>query len=464
MPSLDPLQVLFRLKNKLNRDIPEMERYAKLVAGEFDPPWTPDKDVDAEFKALLERSKLPVLGQVIQSRVERLKIKGFRLSASSSEQADRESWDVWQANRLDREVKKAFREALTKGRCYVSVFYPNENVTGHDKPIIRVEDACQVYVEHDAGTQQRVAAIKVWTEDHDGVDVEYANVYLKNIIYKYSWVERFDVGGSKGEWVERDAVVEHDLGIPIIPLLNEADLHFNGRSEIEDVISSQMRINEMTFNRSLAGWFAAHQQKWLAGIDIPKDPETGEPNLEYLKEMSRRMVAGRPVVTEETDASFGTFNASDPNKYTEIINAEIQAIGEAKRIPRHYFLKEGSSVNGQSIKAAEAGLVAVVKDKMENFGESIEEVLVLARRAAGYNDTPLDSEVIWADPEYRTEGERADAMVKLHAEGIYPLQIVLEELGKSPQDIRRILALKSQETLLFPPPTPVLAGEIDADE
>ena len=436
----DPIRVLHRLHNRLRKDIPNLQKLEKFYKGDFPPPWTPDKDVDAEFRALLERAKLNYMRPIVDSRVERMKVKGFRLSADT-EAADPQMWKIWEANRLGAESKKAFKEALVKGRCYLSVWYPGPD---HEFPQIAIEDATQVYVEHEPGTHRRVAAIKVWDDDTTGVEVTYANVYLPNVIYKYVWQDIEDVTGTRGEWVERAEVVEHELGIPLVPLLNNPDLTNEGESEIADVLASQERINEMVFNRSLAGWFAAHRQKHAAGIDIPRDPETGEPLREYLEELNRRLMVGKIAVAESENAKFGTFDATDPNKYTEIIEAEKQSIGEQKKLPRHYFLKEGSSVNGQSIKAAEAGLVAVVKDKMDVFGEAIEEALVLSRKVLG-EETSVDAEVVWASPEHRTEGELTDSVVKQHQEGLISRQTALEILGFSPQEIARELVRFEQE-------------------
>lgn len=450
----DPLHVLYRLERKLQMDIPQLEKLAKYARGDMPPPWVPKEEVRREFHQLVQRSKVNVLGGIIDSRVERLKVKGFRLSASSSDSADQDAWQIMQANKLDRELKKGFWEALAKSRSYLSVFYPNPDLTGHDYPVIMVEDATQVYVEHLPGSHQRSAALKLWRDDRDESNVvKYANVYLPNVIYKYVHVD----DGRGGSWQERDEVVNHDLGIPIIPLLNNPDLAYNGYSEIEDAIATAERINEMVFNRALAAWFAAWRQKWATGVEIPVDPETDEPIEGYAEAINRAMLGSSLVQIEDENARLGTFEATDIGQYTVAINHEIQTLGEQKRLPRHYFLNESSSVNGQSIKASEAGLVAVVRDKMEFFSEPIEEALILARRAAGEDDTPVDAEVIWADPEHRTEGELTDSVIKKFQAGLISSQTALEDLGKSPQEIYREMGRLSSDAFMrslneAPPP------------
>ena len=47
-----------------------------------------------------------------------------------------------------------------------------------------------------------------------------------------------------------------------------------------------------------------------------------------------------------------------------------------------------------------------------------------------------DAEVIWADPEYRTEGERVDALVKMSSLGV-PNEALWSKWGATPQEIER---------------------------
>jgi len=103
--------------------------------------------------------------------------------------------------------------------------------------------------------------------------------------------------------------------------------------------------------------------------------------------------------------------------------------------------------------------VAKVADSQLNKGEAWEEVFrlnFLFRGDPRAND--LSSEIIWKDPESRTEAVHTDALVKQHSLGI-PDEILWEGLGYSPQQIARIKRLIAEA----PPPATVPRATTPAD-
>jgi hypothetical protein len=83
-------------------------------------------------------------------------------------------------------------------------------------------------------------------------------------------------------------------------------------------------------------------------------------------------------------------------------------------------------------------LVAKVKRKQIDFSEAWEEAMRLAFYAMGdmTKAQATDAEVIWADPEFRTEGERVDALVKMATLGV-PEEALWQRWGATPQEIER---------------------------
>ena len=55
-----------------------------------------------------------------------------------------------------------------------------------------------------------------------------------------------------------------------------------------------------------------------------------------------------------------------------------------------------------------------------------------------------DSKVVFATPQYRSEALMADAMFKYKKLG-YPLQWIAEQMGQSPEDIKRIMRMVDDE-------------------
>ena len=63
------------------------------------------------------------------------------------------------------------------------------------------------------------------------------------------------------------------------------------------------------------------------------------------------------------------------------------------------------------------------------------------------------TETIWADPEYRSEAELADALIKRSAIGV-PRQQLWEDAGYSQTQISRFKAMEASDSLFGGPATP----------
>ena len=87
----------------------------------------------------------------------------------------------------------------------------------------------------------------------------------------------------------------------------------------------------------------------------------------------------------------------------------------------------------------------------------------LAGRLAG-NDrlgAAESMELIWSDPESRTESQHVDAILKQKDLGV-PEEILWEKLGYSPQEIARIKAIKAEEDLFAPVPADLTEPAVPA--
>lgn len=426
---------LNKLENELDARREGMQTHADYVAGDHPLPFLPPKHaarLRSEFRQLLIQSRSNFMRLVVEAPEERLRIEGFRLSAESDEEQDRETWRIWQANQMDAEHQTAISEALTKKVSYLSVW------PGDRFPTIAVEDPLQTIVAHRTngeGRRVRVAALKRWADEWTGD--RRANVYLPDGIYK------FEEDGRN--WGSAGFVPTAEPVVPIVPLYNvmpgEGPIA-RGTSEISDGVYSQDRINTMLFFRQFAGFTTAHRQKWVSGITFTEDPETGqlqEPFDSFLDKLA---------ATEKTDAKFGTFDPTELKPYIDSIEQDVLHLAVQTRTPRHYLIQQGQSPSGDALRSAETGLVAKVRRKMRYFGEGFEEALRLARRMANLPDAPPDSEVIWGDPEYRTLAEATDAIIKQYQAGLITWRVALTKLGYSPQEIDRMEADRTRDAFV----------------
>jgi hypothetical protein len=419
-----------------------------------------------EFRKLLEDSRSNFMRLIVDAAEERLKVEGFRLSASTDTRSDQPSWDIWQANSMDEQAGTAFLESLIKGVAYVSVWYPEP---GEDYAQIQIEDPLQTIVAYVPGTnfRKRAAALKVWRDEWTGQD--RANVYLAAGnpdwpagIYKYrastSQTQHFlgtpaqqalsEVVYGQG-WEEiPDSYVDNPLGIlPIVPLRNRPRLLLEGESEIADVYRIQNQINGFLFLLAIAGYFGAHRQRWAVGMSLMVD-ESGKPPFD--------IAVDRLIVSESKDTQFGDFAQTDLAGYISAIDQKIQHLAITTRTPKHYLLPTGQEPSGDALNAAESGLVKKVERKQRPFGEGLEEAIRLARLFQGSADAPVDSELVWAPAATPTVSEVTDAVIKRFLAGLVPWETSIEDLGYTQTQLARML----QQFNNLPPAAPVPTGSV----
>lgn len=375
---------------------------------------------------------------IVDAVEERLNVEGFRFGANVESDAD--AWEIWQRNQLDAESQIAHTEALIAGMSGVLV------APGADgEPVITIEHAAQTIVQCAPGdTRRRIAALKQW-QDEDG----YAQVtlYLPDLVYKWQSARTLKRGTGTVQWIAREVdgetwPMQNPLGqVPIVPLRNRARLLGEGESELAGVIKIQDAVNKMIADMLVASEFAAYRQRYVAGMEIPVDEQTGQ-TIEPF-----RPGADRLWMTENPAARFGEFSETNLSNFVTAIEMLVQHVASQTRTPPHYFYLSGQFPSGESIKSAETGLVAKARRKMRHFGEAWEEVMRLAFAVKGdARAAAWDAETIWGDPESRSESEYVDALVKKKALGV-PDQQLQEDAGYTPQQRARFAAMRAQDAL-----------------
>jgi SPP1 Gp6-like portal protein len=383
---------------------------------------------------------------VVDAVEERLNVEGFRIPTSNNAveeitTGDSEAWDIWQANQLDADSQIAHTEALIYGKSYAIVG------PGEDYPEITVESAHQVCVDDAPGYRRnRRAALKTWLDDEGFVD---ATLYLPDEIYKLRSVQKASPSSTLTRVAWERRIIEREewplrnpIGIvPVVPLVNRPRLLVDGVSEIALVIPKQDAVNKLIADMMVGSEFQAMRQRWATGLEIPLNPETGQPVDQY-KSATDRLWTSASEITQ-----FGEFAAADLQNFVRAVELLVQHIASQTRTPPHYFYLRGQFPSGESIKAAETGLVAKARRKMRHFGEGWEEVIRLAFLFLNEGDkakAAKAAETIWGDPESRSESEHADALIKQQKLGV-PEEILWERAGYSPTEIERMKAIRALE-------------------
>lgn len=384
---------------------------------------------------------------VVDAVEERLNVEGFR--HGNDPKSDADAWQIWQRNSLDAESQLAHSEALIKGDAYAIVWGDADG-----QPKVSIESPRDVVVAFAPGDRKtRTAALKRWRDD----DGYHATLFTPNYVFKF---EKDD--SANGDWLPdtEDGMpwpMPNPLGVvPVVPITNRGSLtSAYGVSEFLNVIPQQDAVNKLLADMLVASEFIAYPQRYVTGMEIPIDENTGRATAPFNVSLDKLLIAEDPA------AKFGSLSAGDLGNYVTGIETLVQHIASQTRTPPHYFFLGGNFPSGDAIKSAETGLVAKSRRKMRFFGESWEEVMRLCFKVLGDPRGDLqDSETIWADPEYRSEAELADALIKRSAIGV-PRQQLWEDAGYSQTQISRFQAMEAtdilNQALAAPAGTPVVS-------
>jgi len=447
LDELDELQLLEAQRDRLLARLRlqrehGLDMYAWYEATQEPPgqPIDPSFGYGTAFVRLREMARGAWARLVVDTIAERLAVQGVR--STVGEQADRQAWELLQANRIDADQADVHREAFIMGVSYVSVAGSGENVR------LTPETALEVTHEHEPGDRRSVAAaLKVYPVDRTVWAAElYTPARVAVWTAEYRDAERSPFSErARPVWDDEPAVSSNTLGVvPFVPFENRPTAATAGESELRELVPIMQRIQELELAKLVAAHTAVFRQKWATGLEVPRDPETGRP-VEPFKQSVTRL-----WVSEDDKTRFGTFEATEIAQYLRAIDAEIAELAAISRVPSYYLVQTelANPPSAESLIAAEAGLVAKCVDRIGSLGESWEQVVRIGARAAGADELAGDVglESVWRSPERRNPAVLADAATKMQAVGI-PRSELWAFLGYSPQAIDRMRVEAAGEQL-----------------
>jgi hypothetical protein len=429
-----------RLYKALCKRSKDTEVYDDYYECEHPLPFLHEKARDP-FRRLLKMSRANYMELVVDALVGRLEVAGFQSDVTG--ESDEQAWGLWQDNNLDGGSALAFLEAAIRGEAYMLVSPPEGRRTG-----VRItpEHPTQVLVEEVPGEPgELAAALKLWLDDWTAKLC--ATLYLPDRIYKFEAPE--PKHGENPRWVRREVRGEEWGGlnllgvVPFGQLANRPRMLKPGASELRSVTGIQDRINKTIADRMMTQEYAAFPQKWVTGMEIPVD-ENGQPVQPFDVAVNRILMA------EDAGARFGQFAAADLSGYLKGKEADVHDIAAITSTPPHYLLGSMINLSAEALKAAEAGLIHKIYQRRRFLEEGLERTM----RLAGFASS--QARIVWKSPEWRTEGELVDALVKMSGLGV-PREVLWERWGATPQEIERWRRL-SEEAL-----TRALDGDLAAE-
>jgi hypothetical protein len=389
-------------------------------------------------------------GVVVDAKAERLEVAGFR--ADGQRDADRATWDLWRKHELDSESNGAFVDGLVSGRVFGLAW---EGPEGEE---ITFEHASQAIVGYKPGTRQRIAGLKCWSDD----TTDYATLYTVDELWKFERPRQKTESGlyvstfGDGKWRQRIVAdepwpLEHSLGaVPLVEIPNRKRLRSEPTSEIASVIPVQDAVNLLWSHLITASDFAAFPQRVVLGAEQPMERKyDNDGNVVSEQPIPlERFRQGRIWWLDDENAKIDEWAAADLSNYTKVIELAVQHIAAQTKTPPDYLLGQMANLSGEALTAAERGLVSAVVERQNAFQGGIRELMRLGHIAAG---DPAAAEaitrgtVVWKDPQYRTEGEHVDALMKMKSLGV-PDEVIWERIpGVDQTEIERWKALQADQ-------------------
>ena len=410
------------MSGKLHTQAARGKQYVKYYDSQDTPLNYAQKKFAEIFGELFKGYRDNFAPLIVDSISERLSIRGFRMGPD--EESDEDAWKIWQRSFLDADSNAAHIDSLVQGTSFLIVWEDDDK-----QPLITPESASEVTVQYAAGSRRLVEA--GYREFIDDWGVIHGTLFLPDAVYTS------EKGNDQFSEPERS---NNPLGIvPIVPLTNRKRLRAEPFSELAAIIPIQDAINKVSADAIVASEFAAFPQRVISGL------EPFETMEDERKAMLKAYV-DRILNLDGDDVKWGQFEAADLSNYVRLIDMLVQHMASQSRVPFHYFLLNGGTApSGESITAAEAGLVAKAKERMLHFGESWETAMRIAFQILGDpRAKAFDAETIWADPEHRSRGALMDSLLKAKDINV-PDKQLWEDYGYSFSQIERFDEMNKEQ-------------------
>lgn len=331
--------------------------------------------------------------------------------------ADQWLQDLYRVNNLASELTLFRQDMYVYGRGFLCV---GSNEAEPDFPLITVESPREMTVDVDARARQIKNALRLYNVK-DG-QPQNATLYQQD---RTVWFERDASGWSE---LDRD---DHKLGrVPIVMGLNRRRTgDWSGVSQMADVIGLTDAAARSLTNLQVAQETHAVPARWAAGMSNGDFTDSDGKMLPTWE-----TYFGAVWATENGQAKFGQFSASDLKNFHETVELYAKQVAALTGLPADYYGINTTNPPGEgAIRALEARLVKTTERKNTQEGTILGWALGIAERIKT-GEWPQGSrvDVLYHDPGTPTFAQKSDALQKLAGgKSIISREGAWDELGWS---------------------------------
>ncbi len=374
---------------------------------------------------------------VVDAIEHRLDVSGFRMPGA--EAADTTLWDVWQYNNMDERSGFVHADALALGSSFACV---GTNETDPESPLITVESPLEMVVTRDPRTHRVTEAARFYDADDSG-SARRATLYMPDTT---RWLKL-----EQGKWVDELEPDAHNLGaVPVVPFVNRHRTTrlrngiLDGGSEMADVLPIADSASRAITNTQLLQETLVAPARGVIGASkgdfIGADGKPLPVWEAYL---------GAVWALSNKDAKTFQFDAADMKNIETIVNMYARLASGVSHLPVEYFgLTTNNPPSAEGYRAGESRLVKTAERKQTAFGNSWEAVmrLVIRLRDGEWSEKARRMETLWRDAGTPTVSQVADAVSKYYSSGLVDWETAQEDIGRSPEMIRRMKERRAAET------------------
>lgn len=383
------------------------------------------------LKSMQSKARTNYMGMITTAPVERMKLKDFLVDGEPSE--DLNSW--WYENNGDFQSPIVHMTSAALGNNFAKVVKGEPGPFSSGKPkYIALDPRTTITEEDPANPLVTRAALEMWEDDAQGKF--YAILHLEDFTYYFEGpgaieVQHLDRPGLTNRLLTFGAGGFQLMGVEPTPFGVVPIVRFDwipsykgiSRSEAEDVIDVQNRINSTILDRMVISRSQAYKQRWASGVKLPRAPHGGQakPPFDPGSDML--------WVVEAENVKFGEFQEADIRQILEAIRDDVADMAAITKTPAHYLMGKMANVSGSTLDQAEAGLISKTKQRMTAMGTAWVQLARLAFLYMGQAEAAKGHiEVCWYDPAYHSIAETADAFQKFVSAGV-PLPVVAARYG-----------------------------------
>lgn len=370
-----------------------------------------------EVRRILKISRINVLRFVVNSRVQRMYVDGFRAPRADD---NSETWRIWQANGMDAEQIGVHRAGLTYGAGYAMV------LAGDSMPVIAGQSPRNLTVAYGDDPVWPKYALQKRADDWRLIDETSVYTIKKD--------------GDEATVAGRSAHGARFAGQPVCPVVRFRDtVDFDDPvvGIVEPHIELQEQINITTFGLQVAQHYGAFRQRYILGWLAESEDQKLQASASKLWTFEER----------PGEIQVGEFGQTDLKGYIDSREATLRHLATVSQTPVHELTAQLVNLSAEALAAARDSQRVAVAENQEVMGEAWEQTLNLAGEYAGIDADP-QAYIRWRDVEARSLGMLVDALGKaVTMLGIPPQALwerIADAMGVSQQELESWKDLAAQ--------------------